>query len=93
MSSKIRAQKPAKALGSAIQDVEQFRSKELNLTDKIKISKKNKKLKPLLDNEITKTSIELTHALEESKLIRLKIDRLIKELDLAINKKYHKEKD
>jgi len=58
------------------------------MTDTIKISKKNKKLEPVSVNEITKISIELTHALEESKKIRLKVDSLIKELDVAINKKY-----
>lgn len=57
------------------------------MTEKIKLSKKNKKLKPSLDNEIAEISIELTHALEESKTIRLKIESLIKELDMVINKK------
>lgn len=60
------------------------------MTDKIKIHKKNKKLESSSDDEITEISIELTNALEESKLIRLKVESLIKELDIAIDKKYLK---
>lgn len=60
------------------------------MSSKIQISKKNKKLEQSLDDKITKINLELTKALEESKVIRLKLANLIQELDSVLNKKYTK---